>query len=36
MAWEERGSCLNIFQTRIRSWIPETFTNYEEKDLLRK
>ncbi|KAF7839196.1 uncharacterized protein G2W53_007678 [Senna tora] len=36
MAWEERGSCLNIFQTTNRGRISETFTNYEAKDLLRK
>ncbi|KAF7839216.1 uncharacterized protein G2W53_007698 [Senna tora] len=36
MAWEERGSCLNIFQTTNRSRILETFTNYEAKDLLYK
>ncbi|KAF7821047.1 uncharacterized protein G2W53_026502 [Senna tora] len=36
MAWEERGSCLNIFRTRNRDRIPETFKNYEAKDLLRK
>ncbi|KAF7835153.1 uncharacterized protein G2W53_010012 [Senna tora] len=35
-AWEERGSCLNIFQTTNRGQISETFTNYEAKDLLRK
>ncbi|KAF7832023.1 uncharacterized protein G2W53_014356 [Senna tora] len=35
MAWEERGSCLNIFQMTNRSQISETFTNYEGKDLLR-
>ncbi|KAF7832033.1 uncharacterized protein G2W53_014366 [Senna tora] len=35
MAWEERGSCLNIFQTTNRGRISETFTNYEAKDLLR-
>ncbi|KAF7832024.1 uncharacterized protein G2W53_014357 [Senna tora] len=34
MAWEERGSCLDIFQTTNRSQISETFTNYEGKDLL--
>ncbi|KAF7834730.1 uncharacterized protein G2W53_009589 [Senna tora] len=34
LAWEERGSCLNIFRTTNRS-ISETFTNYEAKDLLR-
>ncbi|KAF7834915.1 uncharacterized protein G2W53_009774 [Senna tora] len=36
MAWEERGSCLNIFRTRNRGWISETFMNYEANDLLRK
>ncbi|KAF7839085.1 uncharacterized protein G2W53_007567 [Senna tora] len=36
LAWEERGSCLNIFWTAIRGRISETFTNYEAKDLLRK
>ncbi|KAF7835156.1 uncharacterized protein G2W53_010015 [Senna tora] len=36
LAWEERGSCLNKFQTTNRSRISETFTNYEAKDLLRK
>ncbi|KAF7823851.1 uncharacterized protein G2W53_021995 [Senna tora] len=36
MAWEEYGSCLNIFWTRNRSRISETFTTYEAKDLLRK
>ncbi|KAF7834994.1 uncharacterized protein G2W53_009853 [Senna tora] len=36
LAWEERGSCLNIFRTKNRGWISETFTNYEGKDLLRK
>ncbi|KAF7834982.1 uncharacterized protein G2W53_009841 [Senna tora] len=35
LAWEEHGSCLNIFRTRNRGRIPETFTNYEAKDLLR-
>ncbi|KAF7834978.1 uncharacterized protein G2W53_009837 [Senna tora] len=35
-AWEERGSCLNIFRTRKRGRISEAFTNYEAKDLLRK
>ncbi|KAF7814813.1 uncharacterized protein G2W53_028782 [Senna tora] len=34
LAWEERGSCLNIFWTTNRGRISETFTNYEEKDLL--
>ncbi|KAF7831991.1 uncharacterized protein G2W53_014324 [Senna tora] len=36
LAWEERGSCLNIFQMTNRRWISETFSNYEAKDLLRK
>ncbi|KAF7835089.1 uncharacterized protein G2W53_009948 [Senna tora] len=36
MAWEERGSCLNIFRMRNRGRISETFTNYEAKHLLRK
>ncbi|KAF7839082.1 DUF11 domain-containing protein [Senna tora] len=36
LAWEERGSCLNILRTTNRSRISETFTNYEAKDLLRK
>ncbi|KAF7831966.1 uncharacterized protein G2W53_014299 [Senna tora] len=36
MAWEECGSCLNIFQTNNCDRIPETFTNYDAKDLLRK
>ncbi|KAF7822533.1 uncharacterized protein G2W53_020677 [Senna tora] len=36
LAWEERGSCLNIFRTRNHGRISETFTNYEAKDLLRK
>ncbi|KAF7812659.1 uncharacterized protein G2W53_033635 [Senna tora] len=36
MAWEERGSCLNILQTKNRGRISETFTNYEAKYLLRK
>ncbi|KAF7802834.1 uncharacterized protein G2W53_041945 [Senna tora] len=35
LAWEERGSCLNIFWTTNRGRISETFTNYEAKDLLR-
>ncbi|KAF7835015.1 uncharacterized protein G2W53_009874 [Senna tora] len=35
-AWEERGSCLNIFRTTNRDRISETFTNYNAKDLLRK
>ncbi|KAF7802572.1 uncharacterized protein G2W53_041683 [Senna tora] len=36
LAWEERGSCLNIFPMTNRGWISETFTNYEAKDLLPK
>ncbi|KAF7831954.1 uncharacterized protein G2W53_014287 [Senna tora] len=36
MAWEERGSCINILRTTNRGRISETFTNYEAKDLLRK
>ncbi|KAF7802548.1 uncharacterized protein G2W53_041659 [Senna tora] len=36
MAWEERGSCLNIFRMTNRGRVSETFTNYEAKDLLRK
>ncbi|KAF7834930.1 uncharacterized protein G2W53_009789 [Senna tora] len=36
LAWEERGSCLDIFQTKNRGQIPETFLNYEVKELLRK
>ncbi|KAF7802837.1 uncharacterized protein G2W53_041948 [Senna tora] len=36
MAWEERGSCLNIFRMQNRGRILETFPNYEAKDLLRK
>ncbi|KAF7820981.1 uncharacterized protein G2W53_026436 [Senna tora] len=35
MAWEQRGSCLNIFRKTNRGRISETFTNYEVKDLLR-
>ncbi|KAF7832079.1 uncharacterized protein G2W53_014412 [Senna tora] len=35
VAWEERGSCLNIFRMTNRGQISETFTNYEAKDLLR-
>ncbi|KAF7834921.1 uncharacterized protein G2W53_009780 [Senna tora] len=35
LACEERGSCLTIFRTKNRGRILETFTNYEEKDLLR-
>ncbi|KAF7802835.1 uncharacterized protein G2W53_041946 [Senna tora] len=33
LAWEERGSCLNIFQTKNRGRTSKTFTNYEAKDL---
>ncbi|KAF7820994.1 uncharacterized protein G2W53_026449 [Senna tora] len=36
MAWEERGSCLNIFRKTNHGRISETFTNYEAKHLLRK
>ncbi|KAF7812682.1 uncharacterized protein G2W53_033658 [Senna tora] len=36
LAWEERGSCLNIFRTTNLGRISETFTIYEAKDLLRK
>ncbi|KAF7831970.1 uncharacterized protein G2W53_014303 [Senna tora] len=36
LAWEERGSCLNIFRSTNRGRILETFTNYEAEDLLRK
>ncbi|KAF7831958.1 uncharacterized protein G2W53_014291 [Senna tora] len=36
MAWEERGSCVNIFRTTSRGWISKIFTNYKAKDLLRK
>ncbi|KAF7834927.1 uncharacterized protein G2W53_009786 [Senna tora] len=35
LAWEERGSCLNIFRTTNRGRISETFMNYEAKDSLR-
>ncbi|KAF7835094.1 uncharacterized protein G2W53_009953 [Senna tora] len=35
MAWEERGSCLNIFRTINRDQISETLRNYDAKDLLR-
>ncbi|KAF7820786.1 uncharacterized protein G2W53_026241 [Senna tora] len=35
LAWDERGSCLNIFRTTNRGRISKTFTNYEAKDLLR-
>ncbi|KAF7835013.1 uncharacterized protein G2W53_009872 [Senna tora] len=30
-AWEERGSCLNLFQTTNHGRISETFMNYEAK-----
>ncbi|KAF7835152.1 uncharacterized protein G2W53_010011 [Senna tora] len=36
LAWEERGSCLNIFRTTNRGRISKIFLNYEAKDLLRK
>ncbi|KAF7834885.1 uncharacterized protein G2W53_009744 [Senna tora] len=36
MAWEERGSRLNIFRTTNDGRISETFMNYDAKDLLRK
>ncbi|KAF7839081.1 uncharacterized protein G2W53_007563 [Senna tora] len=36
LAWEERGSCLNIFRTKNHGQISETFTNYEAKDLFCK
>ncbi|KAF7812701.1 Repeat domain-containing protein [Senna tora] len=36
LAWEEHGSCLNIFRTTNHGRISETFTNYEAKDSLRK
>ncbi|KAF7834979.1 uncharacterized protein G2W53_009838 [Senna tora] len=36
LAWEERGSCLNIFRTTNRGRILETFISYDAKDLLRK
>ncbi|KAF7802486.1 uncharacterized protein G2W53_041597 [Senna tora] len=36
LAWEHRGSCLNISRMTNRCRISETFTNYEAKDLLRK
>ncbi|KAF7802487.1 uncharacterized protein G2W53_041598 [Senna tora] len=35
-AWEERGSCLNLFRTTSRGRISETFMNYVAKHLLRK
>ncbi|KAF7820794.1 uncharacterized protein G2W53_026249 [Senna tora] len=34
LAWDERGSCLNISRMTHHRWISETFTNYEAKDLL--
>ncbi|KAF7812705.1 uncharacterized protein G2W53_033681 [Senna tora] len=36
LAWDERGSCLNIFWMKDRGRISETFTNYDAKDLLNK
>ncbi|KAF7832019.1 uncharacterized protein G2W53_014352 [Senna tora] len=36
LAWEECGSCINIFQITNRGRVSETFKNYEAKDLLRK
>ncbi|KAF7820777.1 uncharacterized protein G2W53_026232 [Senna tora] len=36
LAWEEHGSCLNIFRMNNRDQISEAFTNYEAKDSLRK
>ncbi|KAF7821021.1 uncharacterized protein G2W53_026476 [Senna tora] len=36
MAWEQRGSCLNIFRKTNRGRISETFSNYKAKDMLRK
>ncbi|KAF7800575.1 uncharacterized protein G2W53_044992 [Senna tora] len=36
MAWEDRGSCLNIFRMTNHGRTSETFTNYDAKDLLRK
>ncbi|KAF7800399.1 uncharacterized protein G2W53_045227 [Senna tora] len=36
MAWEERGSCLNLLRTRNRGQIFVTLMNYEAKHLLRK
>ncbi|KAF7835166.1 uncharacterized protein G2W53_010025 [Senna tora] len=36
LAWEGRGSCLNIFRSSNRGRISETFTNHEAKDSLRK
>ncbi|KAF7834973.1 uncharacterized protein G2W53_009832 [Senna tora] len=34
LAWEERGSCLNILGTTNRGRISETYTNYEAKRLV--
>ncbi|KAF7802559.1 uncharacterized protein G2W53_041670 [Senna tora] len=34
-AWEDRGSCLNIFRTTNRCRISETFTKHDPKDFLR-
>ncbi|KAF7802415.1 uncharacterized protein G2W53_041526 [Senna tora] len=36
MAWDERGSCINIFRMRNHGRISETVTMYESKALLRK
>ncbi|KAF7832084.1 uncharacterized protein G2W53_014417 [Senna tora] len=36
LAWQERGSCLNIFYMKNCGRISKTFTNYEAKDLLRR
>ncbi|KAF7802116.1 uncharacterized protein G2W53_041227 [Senna tora] len=36
MAWKKYGSCLNIFRTRNRSRISETYTKYQSNVLLRK
>ncbi|KAF7832085.1 uncharacterized protein G2W53_014418 [Senna tora] len=33
LAWEERGSCLNIFLITNHSQISETFSNYEAEDV---
>ncbi|KAF7802297.1 uncharacterized protein G2W53_041408 [Senna tora] len=35
MAWDERGSCLNIFQTTNHDQISETFWKYEAKAMMR-
>ncbi|KAF7835055.1 uncharacterized protein G2W53_009914 [Senna tora] len=35
MAWEEPGSCLNIFWKTNHGRISETFTNYDAKHLMR-